>query len=344
MGPFPDVYAYEPPSCWYKKLEFNTEAGPGGGQIPPVESMRRMMPEEDLWPMSDSWFLRLHQNFFPQSNNALNARYGKPSGVKEYCVKSQVFNFEAVRAMFEAYARNKYDSSGIIYWMLNSAWPTLYWQLYDYYLLPNGAFYAVRKSCEPLHVQYSYDDCSVCVVNSHYKEFRNLKVTAKVYNFDMNERYHKSAGLDVLPDSVSRPFDIDWPGDLTGAHFLKLELKDGSDKLISSNFYWLSTNEDFTQLMSLPRVDIDVSCTLKREGDACTVYVDLKNSSPFLAFAINPKIKNLRSGLILPVYWEDNYFSLLPGESRRLYAKFEEKGEPLLILDGWNIKTVILRC
>jgi hypothetical protein len=78
----------------------------------------------------------------------------------------------------------------------------------------------------------------------------------------------------------------------------------------------------------------------------CTIYADLKNDSPYLAFAINPKIKNIRSKeLVLPVYWEDNYFSLLPGESRRLYAKFDEKGgeEPLLILDGWNIN-VILHC
>ena len=347
MGPFPDVYAYEPPSYWYKKLEFNTEAGPGGGQIPPIESMRRMMPKDELWPMSTSWFLRVHPNFFPQSNEALNARYGKPAGVEEYCVKSQVFNFEAVRAMFEAYARNKYDSSGIIYWMLNSAWPTLYWQLYDYYLLPNGAFYAARKACEPLHVQYSYDDCSVCVVNGYHQNFKNLKVTAKVYNFDMNEKYHKSATLDVLPDSVNRAFNIDWPGDLTRIHFLKLELKDETDKLISSNFYWLSTNADFTQLMSLPPVDLGVSCTLKKRMGVCTVYADLKNASPDLAFAINPKIKKIRSReMVLPVYWEDNYFSLLPGESRRLYAKFDEKGgeEPLLILDGWNIKTVILHC
>ncbi|HIH98370.1 MAG TPA: hypothetical protein HA346_05125, partial [Thermoplasmata archaeon] len=175
MGPWPDAYAYLPPSYWYGKLEFNTEAGPGGEQIPPIESMRKMMPEDDLWPTSDSWRLRLSSRFSPQMREALNSRYGKPTGLEEYCIKSQVLQKEATKAMFEAYARNKYGSSGIIYWMFNSAWPSLYWQLYDYYLMPNGAFYGTKEACNPLHVQYSYDDDSVWVVNSYYHGFKNLK-------------------------------------------------------------------------------------------------------------------------------------------------------------------------
>jgi exo-1,4-beta-D-glucosaminidase len=133
MGPYPKVYAYGVPSYWYGKLEFNTEAGPGGEQIPPVESMRKMMPAKDLWPMSHSWDLRLHKAFYPQMRDGLYSRYGKPAGLEEYSMKSQVLQYEATRAMFEAFAGNKYRSSGIIYWMYNSAWPKMYWQFYDYF-------------------------------------------------------------------------------------------------------------------------------------------------------------------------------------------------------------------
>ncbi len=152
MGPYPKVYAYMPPSYWYGKLEFNTEAGPSGEQIPPVETMRLMMPESDLWPMSDSWNIRLHKAFYPEARKALFSRYGEPKSLEEYSMKSQVLQYEATRAMFEAFAGNKYRSSGIIYWMYNSAWPSMYWQLYDYFFAPNGAFYGTRKACENLFI------------------------------------------------------------------------------------------------------------------------------------------------------------------------------------------------
>ncbi len=80
-------------------------------------------------------------------------------------------NYEAQRAMFEAYGRNKYDSTGVIQWMLNNAWPSIIWNLYDYYLVPSGAYFGSKKACEPLHVQYSYDDNSVAVVNGYDHAF-----------------------------------------------------------------------------------------------------------------------------------------------------------------------------
>ncbi len=79
-----------------------------------------MMPEKDLWPMSPSWDIRLHKAFYPEARKALYSRYGKPEGLEEYSMKSQVLQYEATRAMFEAFAGNKYKSSGIIYWMYNS--------------------------------------------------------------------------------------------------------------------------------------------------------------------------------------------------------------------------------
>ena len=149
MGPYPKVYAYFPPSYWYTKLEFNTEAGPSGEQLPPIETMRIIMPEKDLWPMSQSWDLRLHKVFYPIARTALESRYGKPASVEEYCVKSQVFQNEATKAMFEAFAGNKYRSSGIIYWMYNSAWPKMYWQLYDYYFIPMALFMEQKVHANP---------------------------------------------------------------------------------------------------------------------------------------------------------------------------------------------------
>jgi len=348
MGPFPIVYSYRPPVYWYGKLEFNTEAAPAGEQISPMESLRKMMPAEDLWPISKSWEIRLHRRFFPDAREALFSRYGEPTGVEEYCMKSQVLQLEAVRAMFEAYARNKYRSSGIIYWMYNSAWPSLYWQLYDYYFTPNGALYGAKRACEQLHIQYSYDDSTIYVMNGYYQNFNDLKATAKVYNFNMEEKYSKELTIDVLADESKKVMDIGWPADTADVYFLKLELKDASGELISSNFYWLSAkgdeNADFTDLNKLPEANLEVTASpLEKNGDTFSLEVTMENLSSSLAFSINPKIiKSNSKDLVLPVFWEDNYFSLLPKEKRTIRVEFNAENldgeKPLLQVQGWNIK------
>ena len=346
MGPYPKVYAYFPPSYWYGKLEFNTEAGPSGEQIPPLETMRKMMPEKDMWPMSHSWDLRLHRAFYPHAREALNSRYGKPTGVKEYSMKSQVLQYEATRAMFEAFAGNKYKSSGIIYWMYNSAWPSMYWQLYDYFFAPNGAFYGTRKATENLHIQFAYDDNSVQVVNGHYKDFNGLKAVAKMYNFYMQEILSKEETFDIKSDESRKIISIEPRTE--PVYFLKLMLVDSEGDEISSNFYWLSgkgdEEADFTALNRLPKVEL--TCTpssIQKENGKNTLTVEIENTSASLAFFINPKIiKSDSKDLVLPVFWEDNYFSLLPDEKKEVKVTFFEKdltGEaPLLAVEGWNIE------
>jgi exo-1,4-beta-D-glucosaminidase len=353
MGPWPEVYAYCPPAYWYGKLEFNTEAAPAGEQIPPMETLRKMMPEEDLWPISKSWELRLHDKFYPYARKALFSRYGEPAGVEEYSMKSQVLQMEAVRAMFEAYAGNKYRSSGIIYWMYNSSWPSLYWQLYDYYFAPNGSFYAAKKACEPLHIQYSYDDSTIYVVNSLYKDFNDLKATAHLYDFSMQEKYSNEVTVSVSPDESKKVMDITWPDDSLNIYFLNLRLEDASGKLVSSNFYWLSAKgddrADFTGLKNLPEVNINISVApLQKNGKICTLELTVENPSSSLAFFLNPKIlKSTSKDLVLPVFWEDNYFSLLPGEKRTLKVEFSADNldgeKPLLQITGWNIPVNIIQ-
>jgi len=348
MGPYPKVYAYFPPVYWYGKLEFNTEAGPSGEQIPPVESMRKMMPPEDLWPMSHSWDIRLHKAFYPEARKALYSRYGKPEGLDEYSIKSQVLQYEATRAMFEAFESNKYRSSGIIYWMYNSAWPSMYWQFYDYFFAPNGSFYGTRKANEPLHILYSYNDNSVRVVNNTYTDFTDLKASAKLYNLNMEEKYSAESPIIIKSDESKKVPLPELTKNVGEVYFLKLVLSDNTGKEISSNFYWLSSkgdeNADFTALNSIPKVNIDCSITsFRQDMGKWTAVIEIGNPSSSLAFTVNPKILKTNSkDMVLPVFWTDNYFSLLPKEKQVLEVEFKAEdlgGEtPILVVDGWNIK------
>jgi exo-1,4-beta-D-glucosaminidase len=347
MGPWPQVYGYLPPAYWYSKLEFNTECGPNGEQLPPIETIKKVMPEKDLWPISPAWDLRLRKHFYPLSRKALESRYGKPVALEEFCTKSQILQLEAVKAMFEAFAGNKYKSSGVIYWMYNSAWPKFYWQLYDYFFMPNGAFYGAKKACEPLHVQYNYKGNAIQLVNCFYKDFTGLKVTARIFDFDAKEIYFKEVTTSMKADESKMLFKLDLPKELSSIYFVKLRLQDKAGKEISSNFYWLSAkgddNADFTDLAKLPVVHVTTKLSmLSKENGKLKLAVEFTNSSTSLAFAVNPKLLSVSTREpILPIFWQDNYFSLLPGEKRniemQLDASLVNEEKLLFKLDGWNL-------
>jgi exo-1,4-beta-D-glucosaminidase len=365
-------YEYVPPNYWLEDTKnggahgFNTETSPGPA-VPPVASLRLMLPADHLWPIDNFWEMHAGGGQYRNLNvftKALENRYGKADSLDDYIEKSQLMTYEGERAMFEAYGRNKYTSTGVIQWMLNNAWPSLIWHLFDYYLRPAGGYFGAQKACEPLHVQYSYDDRSVVVVNSYYEAFPNLKLRAKVYNFDLTPKFTREASLDAAPDSSNRVFQIPQDQDLTTTYFLDLRLADASGKFLSSNFYWLSTKPDvlkwadttwyytpiesyadFISLKDLPRAEVKLSGNVQRQGAAQVARVTAQNPSSYLAFFIHLQVTNGQGGEeVLPVLWDSNYFSLMPGESREItatYLRADALGSnPVVEMDGWNVPPV----
>jgi len=366
-------YEWVPPPYWYVDTKhggawgFNTETSPGPA-VPPIESLKKMIPEDHLWPIDKYWNYHSGRGGFGQVKvftRAIDQRYGPAQDVEDYAKKSQAMTYEGERAMFEAFGRNKYVSTGVIQWMLNTAWPGMIWHLYDYYLLPGGGYFGTQRACEPLHIQYGYDDNSVSIVNSYYQDFSGLKAIIKVYNFDLSEKFSKEQTLNMAEDSSVKVLAIPEISGLSTTYFLKLELKDADGKLISSNFYWLSTKPDLlqsfatlvpspytptrsftdlTELQKLPEVELRASARFEKVGEEGKATVSIENPSENLAFMVRLKINQGKAGEeILPVFWSDNYFSLLPGEKREIIGKYYLKdqggSEPILEVDGWNIAT-----
>jgi len=370
-------YDYVPPMYWYTDTKaggaycFNTETSPGPA-IPPVESLRRMLPKDQLWPINEAWGFHSGGGAFKTVNiftEALNKRFGEATNLEDYAKKAQVMTYDGERAMFEAYARNKYDSTGVIQWMMNNAWPSMIWHLYDFYLRPGGGYYGTKKACEPLHIQYSYDDRSVVVVNGFYQEFKGLKATARVYNLDMTEKFSQQANLDITPDGTKRVFTLPASADFSSTYFVKLTLEDATGKRLSENFYSLSTQgdtldkpkdgsdwyytptkqfADFKALNTLPQVGLNVTAKFERNGRDHVARVAVENPSKSLAFFVHLKVNENKTGEeILPVIWQDNYFSLLPGERREVTATYAQpRGtKPVVEVGGWNIapQTVVTK-
>lgn len=363
-------YAYVPPSYWYLDKShggafgFNTETSPGAA-IPPIESLRRFLPPDHLWPI-DSWW-EFHTRGMARTlaifNEALDHHYGSSHSAEEYARKSQMQTYASERAMMEAYGRNKFTSTGIIQWQLNDPWPRMIWHLFDWYMRPAGSYFGVKKACEPVHIQYSYDDRSIAIVNSYTKAFPGMKAAAAVYNLDMKKKFSKSSTVDVASNSSRRVFDLPDIQGLSTTYFIDLTLHTGSGDLVSRNFYWLSTAPetlnwarsnklsgnydistwspiktfaDYRSLNTLPEVNLDVTATTKHGDKRSSTTVTLRNPARALAFAVRLKVnrpqpthlEEYRGYVdyeILPVLWEDNYLPVFPGETRTVTATYNTK-------------------
>jgi exo-1,4-beta-D-glucosaminidase len=363
-------YEYVPPVYWLADTQaggaygYNTETSPGPA-IPPKESLVKFIPKEHLWPIDDYWNFHAGRDRFADVHvftEALTKRYGAPTSLEDYERKAQAMAYDNERSMFEAYARNKYTATGVIQWMQNNAWPSLIWHLYDYYLVPAGGYFGTKKAQEIVHVQYDYNNNSVAVVNGTYESVKGLEVTARLFNIDGKEIDSQNQKIELPADAAVKAFDLPKPANLSKTYFLKLYLHDASGNLVSDNFYWLSTKldtldwtkrkdtvytpqkefADLTGLNSLPQVKLEMVQSTSQAAGKGTITVKLKNPSASVAFQVHLRVTKGKDGDdLVPIFWGDNYFSLLPGEAKSVDAVYDlsdaEGKPPVLELDGYNV-------
>jgi exo-1,4-beta-D-glucosaminidase len=240
--------------------------------------------------------------------------------------------------------------------MLNNAWPSLIWHLYDWYLRPAGGYYGTKTACRPLHAQYSYDDRSVVVVEDRHRPAPGLKVTATVLDADLRPRFTRTETVDVPADGVVRVMTLPDPAAMSTTYFVRLELRDAEGRDLGSNFYWLSTkpdvmdwqksdwfhtpvtsHADLTALDRLPPTRLTLSARGQASGAGeRAALVRVQNEGRGLAFQV--RLKLVRGGSeALPVLWEDNYFALLPGETREVRVSYPEGDAPAMVsAQAWN--------
>jgi exo-1,4-beta-D-glucosaminidase len=341
-------YDYVPPSYWLEDDQrggafgFATEIGPGPA-IPPLETLRSMLGERHLWPPDECWTLHSGGGPFKDRDlfdSALSGRYGAPRDLEDYVWKAQLACYEAERAMFEAYSRRKYRATGVIQWMLNNAWPSLIWHLWDYSLRASGGYFGVKKACEPLHIQFDDGENTVSVVSDLAETTPPLIARVRLVDLDLSERFRFEAELRVRPDGVVTVCELPERGQLSRTHFLLLELRTTDGALRSRNFYWLSSERDvidhenanwymaplkgfasFHALAELPEASVTLELS-RAETDGHTgsdvaqgITVVVRNTGRSLAFFTRLRLLTATGAEVLPAHFSDNYISLLPGEA-----------------------------
>jgi exo-1,4-beta-D-glucosaminidase len=365
LGP----YNYVTPNYWSEDRKhggaygFNTETGPGP-QVPPLASLKKMIPADKLWPpTNDVWNYHCAEHEYSDLKlflNAFDKRYGAAKSVEEFAFKAQAANYEAIRPMFEAFGANKPQATGVVQWMLNGAWPKLYWQLYDYYLMPTGAFYGAKKGSQPENLVYDYSNGGIFLVNDTLADLRGRTAQITLLDVDSKPVFSKKLPAPMAANAAGKLLDLPALDKKSSLYFLDLKLRGPSGKVISENFYWLSStpdvldpekstepfmpNKSFADLTALNKLGT-TKVKLVSSWQASRGQVTMTNTSDKVAFFIELQLnKGDTTDPVLPVLWDDNYVSLLPGETKTIKASFADAdlggAKPKLAVTGWNAEFV----
>ena len=339
-------YGIQDPKRFFvtQSYPFNPELGSVG--MPNVESMRKMMEEKDLEPprgdrANPVW--RYHKYI---GYGKYIEQLGEIQGIEDFCKKAQLVNYEQYRALQEGFSAGMWDKyTGMLVWKNQNPWTSLRGQFYDVFLDQNGGFYGFRHGAVPLHVQLNLNDSSICIQNQTYVKARNLHVETELFDLHGTsiEKNSSRAAVEANSYKVLRNlFSQEKP---EGFYFARLRLKNSQGELLDENLYWLTGKDaDYLELEELKPAELKVSVA---KNDRGTMETSLENTGEETAFFMRLKISDKKSGeLLLPVFMEDNYITLFPGEKRQIEIDLSHLGKeintPDLLLEvvPWNGKTV----
>jgi len=180
------------------------------------------------------------------------------------------------------------------------------------------------------------------VVNYNAGQASGLTARAEILSMDGTLRWEKTAAVDSAEDSVVAPIAMEYPAELSPVHFIRLKLTRATS-VVSENFYWRAAEEgNFQALRTLPKVRVEASTRIERQGGGWVLKTDLRNPSKQPALMVRLKAVRAKSGdRILPAIYSDNFVSLMPGEQRSIQTLIEDadtRGEsPRIVIDGFNV-------
>lgn len=370
-------YDWVPPNYWYDTepsedrlgaaFGFGSELGSGVG-TPEIGSLRKFLNQTEmdkLWQEPNANLFHMSTNvssFYDRTiyNNALWTRYGPPTSLDDYLLKAQIMDYEATRSEFEAYSAQwnaTRPATGVIYWMLNNAWPSLHWNLFDFYLHSGGAYFGTKIGSRQEHVAYDYVQRSVWLINHSVQKTGRRSIEVETLSLDGKPLTRNTLTVDTEPNSsreISKVASLENQSDVV---FLRLLLKDDRDAVLSRNVYWIAPNidkldwanstwyvtpvtkyADYKSLQNLKPADVSVTLA-KQNGPCDRLVAHVKNHSDVPAFFIRLNLVDSDGDDIVPVVWSDNFVTLWPGEQIQLEAShYGQVGNVAVGVSGGNIQ------
>lgn len=344
-------YNWAPSDYYFDKINevytqmFKNELGMPA--VPVYESLRKFIPTVDkpfdvrdrLWPLDSVWDEHgawcVNNFVFRAYDNAIRTL----ESARDYAHKAQLLSADGYRAMIEAANHRAWDiTTGVMLWKLNSCWPDVAWQVYDWYLTPNAAYYFTRKAMQPVHAQLNANSERPAVINNSHRPTGKLVLDTKIHDFSMKKQWMRRDTVALAPYSYTELPAIPKGGKLAAVYLVTMTLSDTDGNEITRNTYWrYSQHQNFYWLLHLPQGKLDKKVTVTRDGDEYAVTVDLSCSREGCAFFKHLTLSDSEAGpSVNPVFWSDNFITLLPGESRTVTARVAADlltGEPVIRID-----------
>jgi exo-1,4-beta-D-glucosaminidase len=316
---------------------------------PPYNTLKKIIPDL-VWdttlpfPVNNTWGYHdacTGNGRYDKYYGDMVKRYGEPVSMEDFSKKMQLMNATGYQGIFEAAGHRLNEIGGVMLWKLNAAFPSVIWQIFDWYLEPNAGYYFMKNACEEVHVQLNALNHDVTVINRTYMPVSGLVLEADIFDMDSKLLFHKTTNVSLSASDVREPFSLkEALNNEKGVNFVVLNLKDSKGKLISHNTYWLSGNDDFTSLNQMEQTSVDTYVLSKiRQGSETIRTFRFTNNSDKLAFFVRPRLLN-NGDDVLPSLWSDNYFSLAPGKSvdvKVSASSCQLGGKQEILLEGWNI-------
>lgn len=309
------------------------------------ESMLRTFSPEGIWPQDNEWGMHDYTREGAQGctsfNEIIAKGYGEPQSAKEFADLAQWVNYDGHRSLFESRSQNR---KGLLMWMSHSCWPSMVWQTYDYYFEPTAAYFAIKKASEPLHIQWNPATDEVEVVNYSAGTHKGLTAKVQVLNMDASVAWEKETVVDSNEDTTEKCIKLEFPENLSKVHFIKMTLTEDGN-VISDNFYHRSLEENnYRDLQQLPKVALESATTVDKNADgtwSAVSVIENKTSAPALMIRLNV-VGDKDGQQILPVFYSDNYFSLLPGEKKEIRMNWKDEdtrgNEGKVLITGYNVE------
>src|SRR5580658_2463904 len=319
---------------------------------PPYNTLSKiipnLVPDPSLpYPLNNTWGYHdacTGNGHYDTYYQAMINRFGAPVSMRDFSDKMQLLNAGGYRGIFEAAGHKLNETGGVMLWKLNAAYPSVIWQVYDWYLEPNSGYYFMKRACEAVHIQLNLDDSVVAIVNRTYIKRPSLQYEAEVVGMTGTSLFKQKGRIGLDTTDVKEVLSLrDILSTTSGVSFVLLSLKDQEGKPVSRNVYWMSPGHNFSDLRAMPSAVVRTAVTVMRQQGGYTEWtLRFTNTGSRLAFFLNPQVIGNNGDEILPSYWSDNYFSIPAGESVTVTVSCPAPRDPHLRLEGWNIKPTTL--
>ena len=346
-------YSWQDPKVYFSKAMaggdwvFKDETGLPSQ--PPFNIMSKIIPDL-VWdkklpfPLNDAWGYHdaaTGGGRYDLYYKEMVKRYGEPTDMEDFCNKMQLMNAIGYQGIFEAAGSKLNDIGGVMLWKINAAFPSVVWQVYDWFLMPNAGYYSMQNACEPVHIQLNPIDLKVSAINRSYKKSIGLTATVDIFGIDSKSIFHEEKNVDLAETDVKEINSLAAVlSTAIGVNFVVLNLKNSSGKIISHNVYWLSKG-DYKSLNDMPATSVTAKVLSTNKGKSETSWtIQVENKTDKMAFFIRPQLISGEDE-VLPSYWTANYISLAPSETAAITVSCPNtrlnSKETSIRISGWNV-------